>query len=197
MSTISPIHIIKDSTRPDPQVNFATTHKISSTGYDAVSELDSFVKSKWNTEVSKLSAHVRVIINTLKDYVVKMTPSNQHVTMDEKARQQTQLYKSLINALNISPDDSLVAMSIIMFFIAGYKATVFNDRNALTAVDIMRIDAKENQTFRSLIVLLINTCDPVTRKLVLKRQVDLNKVVALLPNTNMQESLKRFYSITI
>lgn len=196
MSTNSP-KFFTDTVRPSPQQNFNATTKNNRANYNAVDELDNFVKNKWNITVDKLSPHIRVIINTLTDYVVKMDPNNKTVNMEEKGRQQTQLYKSLINALNIAPDDSLIAMHIIMFFINCHKANVFSDRNALTAVDIMRIDTKENQAFRSLIVLLVNTCDPVTRKAVLRRQVDLDKVVSLLPTTHMQDSLKRFYSITI
>lgn len=180
--------------RPAPSQQYDVSKQYSANNTSALDQLDEFIQTNWHTTSDNMSHTVKIVIKILTDYINKMGP-NSTLTPPDKARQQSLLYKAIILSLNAEPDQSLIALRIIMFLIKGYKSTVFSDRYALEASDITQFTRDEHRTFRSILVLLISTCDPVTRKHVLKRQADLRKVVDTLQTQKMQDSLVRFYNI--
>lgn len=194
-STNEPVSVLGSTPRPTPQTEIKTVSTFTQQGYPAVEQLAEFVRTNWAVEIEELPSLVRVVIKLVSDYVTKMDPQKSSLSIEDKARQQQNLYKAFINALNCEPDQSLIALRIMMFLFQGYKSTVFNDRNALIGIDYVRFTPEENTTFRSLMALFISTCNPVTRKQVLKRQMDLRKVINTLPTQRLQDSLTRFYSI--
>jgi hypothetical protein len=185
---------LQNHQRPAPNPQFAVSKPYEQANTPALDQLDTFIDTKWHVKREDMSHTCKVVIKMLSDYIEKMGPGSV-LTPPEKARQQVQLYKAIILALNAEPDQSLIALQIIMFLIKGYKTTVFSDRCALEASDITSFTRDEHKTFRSILMLLISTCDPVTRKVVLARQVDLRKVVGTLQTQKMQDALVRFYNI--
>lgn len=182
--------------RPAPTPQIAVTAAYDAATSTPVEQLPQFIQSNWNITEDQLSNPVRIVLRFMREYVEKMGP-NSVLTPPDKARQQHNLYKAIIMALSAPADQSLIAMRIIMFLIHGYKKTIFSDRHALEASDLINFTRDENKAFRSLVTLLINTSDPATRKHVLKRQVDLNKVVSTLQTQALQDALIRFYSINM
>lgn len=182
--------------RPAPAQPIAVTAAYDAATSSPIEQLPQFIQTNWNLTEDQFSNPVRIVVRFMREYVQKMGPSSI-LTPPDKARQQHNLYKAIIMALSAPPDQSLIAMRIIMFLIQGYKKTIFSDRHALEASDLINFTRDENKAFRSLVTLLVNTCDPITRKHVLKRQVDLSKVVKTLQTQPLQDALVRFYSINM
>lgn len=180
--------------RPAAAQPYATTQSYQQANLPALDQLDLFIDANWHCTRDDLSHTAKIVIRLLSDYINKMGPTST-LNPQDKARQQSQLFKVITLALNCEPDQSLVALRIIMFLINGYKTTVFSDRYALEASDLTAFTRDEHRTFRLVVTLLISTANPVTRKAVLKRQVDLAKVVKTLATQKMQDNLIRFYNI--
>lgn len=180
--------------RPAATQPYQTGVSYAQDNLPGLEQLPTFIQTVWKTTLEEMSHTTKIVVKIMTDYISKMGPASS-LTPPEKAKQQTQFYKAIIHALNAEPDQSLIAMRIIMFLINAYKKTVFNDRIVLEASDMTSFTREEHKCFRSLVMLFIATADPITRKHALARQVDLTKVKNTLQTSKLQDNLVRFYSI--
>lgn len=160
---------------------------------EALDTASGFLQRKFGRPLDDQPFEVKSIFNTMSKYVSTMR-EGVGVTTPVMVAQQQALFLALQQSVNCKPEVSIIAITLILHIMHGYRDCLFNDRLVYRAVKDMTITPQQFRFFRSLLHLYMATSDPGLRR-THARRVSLETVLSFVPSDTAKENIRRFYSI--
>lgn len=135
----------------------------------------------------------RGLINTLEDYISKMSPGRP-VTPDEGSRHQYGLWSALSTIINHNHKEFQTLWNLVLAYFNEYRNGVFADRYVFRFPEAWSKSASDLDTFQRMLNLVSLTSDPKTRTAGLK-QVDMHRLLAKGISDQGRQNILRFYGV--
>jgi hypothetical protein len=151
------------------------------------------VPLKVDVKAQQADLKLQLIVDRLQQYAEAMAP-NKVLTVAIGKAQQLSLWTAIQQTLKLEGAEFIRAYGVLLDFFAEHRTTIFNDKYIYRNFAEAAISANEKKIFNRMLHLLVATCDKATRRLGLE-QVDLEKTLADIRDTGIQQRVAEFYQI--
>lgn len=124
-----------------------------------ISEVDQIVESL----MKNASLEAKIIVNTIKEYIVKMKPGKP-IAQKEGILQQVGFYNALLSAINNLEADFRPTMQAILALLHAHKDGAFKETHVFRFVEHIPLSTDHRFGFRKIITLLKTLANPQTRQ---------------------------------
>ncbi len=129
-----------------------------------ITDVDKFVD-----ELMKgASIEGKIIINTIKEYIVKMKPGKP-VTQKDGVMNQVAFYNAILNAINNLDRDFRPTLQAILALFHAHKDGAFRETHVFRYFDTIPLSVEHRNGFRKLVTLLKTLAKPETRQDLLRQ----------------------------
>lgn len=137
---------------------------------------------------------LKSVEDRLQEYISKMSPG-MIISNADGALQQKLLWQGVLNfLLQQPPQIFLQGWTIFLKSVQDNRTGAFSPAYVNRFREDLKMTLVDRRNFERLIHLAYTTCDPRTRALTMK-QIDMNQILAMLPNENMRQKIIAFYQL--
>lgn len=151
------------------------------------------VPVKVDVKTQQADLKLQLIVDRLQQYAEKMA-TNKLLTVAVGKEQQQSLWAAIQQTLKLEGPEFIRAYGVLLDFFAEHRTTIFSDKYIYRNFAEAAISTNEKKVFNRMLNLLVATCDKATRRLGLE-QVDLEKTLADIRDTGIQQRVAEFYQI--
>jgi hypothetical protein len=152
-----------------------------------ISEVDQVVENL----MKNAGIEAKIIINTLKEYIVKMKPGKP-IAQAEGTMLQVGFYNALLSAINNLEADFRPTMQAILALLHAHKDGAFKETHVFRFVEHIPLSTAHRFGFRKIITLLKTLANPATRQDLL-RQIHFEQVTKYGLNERGRVKLAAFF----
>jgi hypothetical protein len=124
-----------------------------------ISEVDQIVEKL----MSGASMEAQIIVNTIKEYIVKMKPGKP-IAQKDGILQQVGFYNALLSAINNLEGDFRPTMQAILALLHHHREGAFKETHVFRFVEHIPLSTDHRFGFRKIITLLKTLANPQTRQ---------------------------------
>lgn len=139
-----------------------------------------------------ISAGVKQIIARLDDYQKNMG-LKQVITPVDGARHQTNLFRTIMAALDLNGFDNVMAMDAVAYFFRTYRDGSFNEMGVMRFMEYMTMDKKQKLLAQLLFATFANLAKDNGYQHV-KRVTDFRQIQKLMTSAPQQEKLLSYFT---
>ena len=138
-----------------------------------------------------LSAMCTRCIDMVKEYAEVMDPFVPN-TPETGGAQQGKFFVAIVESLSLKNGEHRIALDAISWLICKHRATVFSDKRVMRFMSTIRLNSKDVDLFKRLIVLVVNCANLRTRRTELTK-IDIRRITSLL-SPELQTTLLDYYN---
>jgi hypothetical protein len=129
-----------------------------------ITDVDRFVDDL----MKDASLEAKIIINTIREYIVKMKPGKP-VSVKEGVLQQVGFYNALLNAINNLEGDFRKTMQAILALLHAHKDGAFRETHIFRFIEHVPLSTDHRHGFRKITTLLKTLANPESRQELLRQ----------------------------